>query len=792
MNSNDVYNYKVIETKWRKFWESKGVYKFNAKSKSKPFGVDSPPPTVSGKMHIGHAFSYSQQDFIVRYHRMKGEGVFYPFGTDDNGLPTERLVERLKNVKSTKMSRQDFVKLCEKTIKEIKDDFINDWKVIGMSCDFSNAYSTIDKHCRRTSQKSFIDLFKKNLVYQREAPTMWCVHCQTAIAQADLEDKELDSTFNDVNFKLEDDSKIVIATTRPELLGACVCVYVHPDDKRYKRYVGKKAIVPLFNYNVPIFADESANPEKGTGMLMICSYGDKYDVEAIKKRKLEPRVIFTRDGKLNGLAGKYEGLNIKEARKEILNDLEKENLLVSKKPIKHIVNVHERCGIEVEFLSTKQWFIKVLDNKKKFVDAGRKIKWHPEFMKLRYEHWIEGLQWDWCISRQRHFGISFPVWNCKKCGSVIVAEENNLPVDPLVDKPKKKCKCSSSSFEGENDVMDTWATSSVTPQIILNWAKDGVYDLEFKKLYPCSLRPQAHDIIRTWAFYTVVKGIYHNDEVPWKNIVISGHVLDPKGEAMHKSKGNVIEPAQVLDKFSADALRFWAAGSKLGDDLRYLEKDLLTGQRTINKLWNAYKFCKSHFGNYKLKKVELEIIDQWILHKLENTIKVCTESFESYEYSKAKCAIELFFWKDFCDNYLEFIKYRLYSEKLTKGKESALYTLHICFLNIIKLFAPIMPYVTEEIYQNMFINIENKESVHISNWPVLKFKLDERFVEVGDEFVRVIGFVRQEKAKNLKSLKEPIKVLTVDNLILNNVENDLKAVIQAEKIEYGKELKVEF
>ena len=291
MNSNDVYNYKVIETKWRKFWESKGVYKFNAKSKSKPFVVDTPPPTVSGKMHIGHAFSYSQQDFIVRYHRMKGEGVFYPFGTDDNGLPTERLVERLKNVKSTKMSRQDFVKLCEKTIKEIKDDFINDWKVIGMSCDFSNAYSTIDKHCRRTSQKSFIDLFKKNLVYQREAPTMWCVHCQTAIAQADLEDKELDSTFNDVNFKLEDDSKIVIATTRPELLGACVCVYVHPDDKRYKRYVGKKAIVPLFNYNVPIFADESANPEKGTGMLMICSYGDKYDVEAIKKRKLEPRVI---------------------------------------------------------------------------------------------------------------------------------------------------------------------------------------------------------------------------------------------------------------------------------------------------------------------------------------------------------------------------------------------------------------------------------------------------------------------------------------------------------------------
>jgi len=786
------YNYKESENKWRDYWEKNKIYVFNPNKNSKNYIIDTPPPTVSGKMHIGHAFSYSQQDFVARYHRMKGENVFYPFGTDDNGLPTEKLIEKLKNVKSTKMKRQEFVELCQKTLKEITPDFINDWKIIGMSCDFSKIYSTIDEHCIRTSQKSFLELYKKKLVYQHIAPSMWCVQCQTAIAQAELEDKELDSTFNDVQFELETGEKITIATTRPELLPACVMIYVHPEDKRYKKLVGKKAIVPLFKQKVTIYADESANPEKGSGILMVCSYGDKYDVEAITKRRIESRIVFTKDGRLNYFAGKYEGHSIKEARKEILNDLQNEGLLSNKRPIKHTVNVHERCGTEIEFLSTKQWFIKVLENKQKFIEAGKKINWSPAHMRLRYENWVQGLQWDWCISRQRHFGVPFPIWCCKKCDSVIVAEEKDLPLDPLSVKPKQKCKCGSNEFQGEIDVMDTWATSSVTPQIILNWTKDNFYNLEFEKMYPCSLRAQSHDIIRTWAFYTIIKGIYHHNKLPWKDIVISGHVLDPKGEAMHKSKGNVVEPSQVLEKYPADALRFWAAGSKLGDDLRYLEKDLATGQRTITKLLNAFKFTKINLETYNPKKVELEIVDQWILLKLNQTIKTCTESFEEYEYSKAKNAVEQFFWKDFCDNYLELVKYRLYSEEKSKEKESAKYTTYICLLNILKLFAPIMPYITEELYQDMFKKIEKEKSIHISKWPKAVIGQSENSLSIGEELIKVISYVRQEKTKLKKSLKEPIKLLEVDNLMLKQVEKDLKAVTNSENIKYSQKLEIQF
>ncbi|MBI5797611.1 valine--tRNA ligase [Candidatus Woesearchaeota archaeon] len=788
----EKYDSCASEAKWRAYWEREGIYKFDKNSKKKLYAIDTPPPTVSGKMHIGHAFSYSQQDFIARYHRMKGENVFYPFGTDDNGLPTERLVEKLKNVKSTKMSRAEFVALCDKTIKEIKPDFINDWKIIGMSCDFSEAYSTIDAHSIKTSQLSFLDLYQKDLVYQHIAPSMWCVQCQTAIAQADLEDKDFDSTFNDIYFTVENGEKIIIATTRPELLAACVAIFVHPNDKRYTHLLEKSAIVPLFHHSVPIFPDPSVQMEKGTGILMICSYGDKNDVEAVNRRQLSPRVVFTRDGKMNALAGKYEGLKIKDARREILHDLEKEKLLVTKKAIRHTVNVHERCGTEIEFLSTKQWFIKILENKERFIAAGKKISWHPEFMRTRYEHWIEGLGWDWCISRQRHFGVPFPVWNCKKCGNVLVADKNQLPVDPLAAKPKGKCSCGSQEFEGEKDVMDTWATSSVSPQIILNWAKDKGYDIDFEKMYPCSLRPQAHDIIRTWAFYTIVQGVYHEGKAPWKNIVISGHVLDPKGESMHKSKGNTIEPGEVLKKYPADALRFWAAGSKLGDDLRYLEKDLFTGQKTITKLWNATRFCVPQFADFNGKKGKMEAFDVWMLSKLQKLIVANTENFEIYEYSKVKSETEKFFWITFCDLYLEIVKDRLYNSD-ARGKEakaSAQYTLSQCLLDLLKMFAPLMPYVTEEIYQSVF---KEKKSIHLESWPIADKKLIEKDIEKkGDEIIEIISLVRKAKSERNLSLKENVKeiILPMNEKDVAGFIDDFKAVTKAEKISFGNKLSI--
>lgn len=787
------YNFKISEKKWQDYWESKKIYTFESKSKKPVFSVDTPPPTLSGNMHLGHSFSYSQQDFIVRYRRMKQYNVFYPFGTDDNGLPTERLVEKLKNIKSTRMKRSEFVGLCDKTIKELKPTFIQDWKSIGMSCDFSESYSTIDKHSIKTAQKSFIDLFNKKLVYTHLAPSIWCVNCQTTIAQAELEDKELDSTFNDIMFKVGS-KDLIISTTRPELLGACTCIYVNPHDERYKKIVGKRAVVPLFNYEVPVFSDESADVSKGSGAMIICSYGDKYDVEAIKKRDLMPRVIFTKDGKLNDLVGEYGGLTIKDGRKRILLDLESKGLLKNKKNIRHVVNVHDKCGTEVEFLSSKQWFVKILSYKSDLIKIGRKIKWYPEFMRLRYEHWINGLQWDWGISRQRHFGVPFPLWYCKKCNNKILADEKQLPVDPLKDKPVKKCKCGSTDFVAEEDVFDTWFTSSLTPEILLNWVNDKGWNTNFQKMSPMSLRPNAHDIIRTWDFYTIVKSMHHHKNIPWKNVIISGHTLDPKGESMHKSKGNAIEPSEVLDKYGADALRFWSASSKLGEDLQYLEKDLVTGQKTINKLWNAAKFVLMNLEDYKQKKVKLEVIDLWLLAKLNEVIKNCTESFDEYEYSKAKAEVENFFWNIYCDYYLEIIKNRLYNEK-GKKRESAQYTLYISLLTIIKLFAPIMPHITEEIYSIVYAKGEKNNSIHVSSWPEFSEKIgNKESNNVGELFLKIIQEVRKYKTLNKKSLKEEI-ILTLNNKDYKTIKvtiDDLKAVTNAKEIIQGDNFKVNF
>ncbi len=420
------YNPQETEIKIRKLWEKNKTYKFDPK-RGEAFSIDTPPPTISGKMHMGHASSYTQQDFIARYRRMK-ENVFYPFGTDDNGLPTERLIERLKNVKSKDMSRAEFIKLCLKTLKEITPDFIQDWKNLGVSSDYDIYYSTIDENSRKISQKSFIDLYKKKLAYKDNFPTIWCPECQTPIAQAELEDKESPSKFSTLKFKANN-KNLLIATTRPELLGACVAVFVNPKDKRYKNLIGKNATVPLFDYEVPILKDESADMEKGTGVLMICSYGDKYDVESINRHKLEPRLILEKNGELN--IGKYKGLKIKQARKQILEDLDKANLISEQKEITHVVNTHDKCGTEIEFVTTEQWFIKVLDQKKKLITQAKKIKWYPKYMYKRYENWVNGLEWDWSISRERHFGIPIPIWECKDCKKIILPDEKELPIDHL-------------------------------------------------------------------------------------------------------------------------------------------------------------------------------------------------------------------------------------------------------------------------------------------------------------------------------------------------------------------------
>jgi valyl-tRNA synthetase len=776
----EAYNVKQVEEKIKAFWEKEKIYKFDlkassakaesSKKKGKVYSIDTPPPYISGNMHIGHAYSYSQQDFIARFHRMFDGSVFYPFGTDDNGLPTERYVEKKNNIKSKSMTRARFIELCLKTLKEMTPVFVKDWKNLAISCDYDCYYSTIDKNTQKISQKSFIDLYKQGDIYVKDFPTLWCPDCQTSVAQAELEDKELPSLFSTLKFKCEN-KDLLIATTRPELLGACVAVFVNPEDKRYKSLVGKKAKVPLFNNEVLIIADDSAELDKGTGVLMICSYGDKYDAEAINRHKLESKVILNQDGTLN--IGPYKGLKIKDARKKILEDLKNADLITEQKNITHTVNVHDKCGVEIEILPTKQWFIRILDKKKKFIEQGKKINWYPEFMFKRYENWVNGLEWDWSISRERHFGIPIPVWQCTKCNEIILPIEKELPVDPL--ETHKKCPKCKNDAKGEEKVLDTWATSSLSPQI-----SSSLRDNKVK--IPFSLRPQAHDIIRTWAFYTIVKSYLHEKEIPWKDIVISGYVT-LGGEKMSKSKGNVISPGEVMKNYSADALRFAAAGSKLGEDSDYHEKDLITGKKFETKLWNASNFVFMNLSGYDGKKPKkLEKIDELFLNKLNDLVKSCTEAFSSYEYAKAKLETEKFFWSMFCDNYLEIVKKRIYENK--KGKESSQYALYTGLLILLKLISPIMPFITEEIYQTHFRKNEKDKSIHISKWPETEKagKSDEL-----DLFVEILGRVRQEKSNAKKSMKAEI-ILTIskeDKKKIQDLLEDLKDVTNAREIKEG-------
>jgi len=774
------YDFLEIEARIKDFWEKEKIFSFDSKKiKAINYSIDTPPPTVSGKVHIGHSFSYAQQDFIARYRRMNG-GVFYPFGTDDNGLPTERLVEKLKNVKSKAMSRADFIRLCLKTITEIRPEFVENWKRLGVSCDYEKTYSTIDSNSRKISQKGFIDLFKKGEIYKAEFPTIWCCECQTSIAQAELEDKESSGKFTTLKFGIKDSKEnLLIATTRPELLAAVVAVFVNPSDKRYKKLIGKKSIVPIFNQEVPIIADKSAEIEKGTGVLMISSYGDKFDVDSVNKYKLKPNVVLNKDGttKFKG----YEGLSVKDARKKVLKELDEKGLITEQKQISHTVNVHDKCGTEIEFLPTPQWFIKIIDKKKELIKQGSKINWYPEYMKKRYDNWVNGLNWDWNISRNRHFGIPIPVWECAECKEVILPEEKELPIDPL--ETKKKCPKCKKEAKGESMVLDTWATSSLTPQIASNLVDNKIE-------IPYSLRPQAHDIIRTWAFYTIVRALLHENKIPWKDIVISGTVT-LKGEKMSKSKGNGVDPNEVLEEYGADALRFWASGSNLGNDLDYQTDDLVTGKKTVNKLWNAAKFVFMNLEDYdgKSKPKKLEVIDKLFLVKLNRRLREVTESFEKYEYSKAKSIMERFFWKDFTDNYLEIVKKRVYQGS-GDSKLSAQYTLYKVLLTLTKLFAPIMPYVTEEIYQINFKKFEKDKSIHLSSWPKIEKESQKDLDELSrlKNFYHILSSVRTKKTEEKKSMNSEI-ILTIEKENYEAVEkmiDDLKNVTNAKEIKKGK------
>lgn len=778
------YDAQEKETKWLNYWKENKIYGFKPNNK-KIFSIDTPPPTVNGKIHIGHIFSYSQTEMIARYKRLRGFNIFYPFGFDDNGLPSERLVEKEQGKKAHEIGREGFSKLCYNTTDKYEDEFQELFSKMGVSTDWDIHYKTVSPSTIKISQTSFLDLIAKGHCYHKESPALWCNECLTSIAQAELETKTIKTTFNYINYSTTDGEVFTIATTRPELIPAIVCVFVNPNDEKNKHLIGHTAHIPVIDVEVPIMADEKVAIDKGTGIVMCCTFGDQTDIEWWKKYNLPLKYIFTEDGKIADSVPNYGGMKIKEARKQIIADLQAGGYIVKIEELEHEVQTHERCGREVEYSVMNQWFIDIMNHKEDFIKIGNEIKWHPEHMHNRYDEWVNNVAWDWCISRQRYFGVPFPVWYCKECGEPIFAKQEDLPVNPLVDKaPVNKCpKCGCASFVPETDVMDTWATSSVTPLINMKYGEKENYENILK---PMSLRTNASEIIRTWDFYTIVKSFYHFGTRPWDNVMISGFVMANKGEKISKSKGNSkVEPIDLIEQYSADVIRYWAGSGRLGTDIVFSEETLQRGKKLINKIWNVSKFIEMHLQDYEDKEFEAyEYVDKWILGSFQQMEEGFIKYLDDYEVGLALNTLEKFFW-NFCDNYIEIVKHRLYrpEEFGNIPRYSGQKTVYTILYKLLQDFSIFFPFITEEIYQELYH--ENK-SIHLTEISPLMFDFESE-IKNGDLMLEIISQARGEKSNNNLSLKTPIKNLDLSlNKELANAINasikDFKATLFIENL----------
>jgi valyl-tRNA synthetase len=779
-----------IEPALNQKWQENGTYHFQSESRNDPYTIDTPPATVSGKLHMGHVYSYSHADFLARFWRMNGRNVLYPMGYDDNGLPTERLVEQKHGIRATDVGRRAFIETCLEVSEEAEKDYETLWNRLGLSIDWRFTYRTIDESSRRMSQLSFIDLYEKDLVYRKRSPTIWCPECETAIAQAELNDLDRSSEYVSLRFLVDDGTSLPIATTRPELLVACVAVFVHPDDARFKHLLGHKVEVPYFGQVVPVLSDSDADPEKGTGAVMCCTFGDSTDVSWWYKYDLDLVEVVGRNGLMTEEAQLFAGLTLQMARQEITAALEAGQYILGKEPTEQSVRVHERCDTPIEYLVASQWFIRVLDYKNQLIDEAAKVSWYPAHMETRFRQWVENLNWDWCISRQRYFGVTFPVWYCSDCGDVQVAERSELPVDPSESEPSYECHCGGTQFTPETDVMDTWATSSLTPQIVGRWLEQSGF--EGQSFVPITMRPQAHDIIRTWAFYSTVKAFHHFGQIPWTEIVISGWGLAQKGTGkISKSRGGgPAPPLEMLEHYSADAVRYWAASTALGKDAVISEEKILSGSKLVNKLWNVARFSSRFIevdcaGN---PPSLLTPADRWLLSSLQQLIIRATERLTRCDYAAAKNEIELFFWNDLADNYLEMAKRRLYDET-SEERNGAVYTLRLALESILKLFAPFLPYVTEEIYGHLYAADETFSSIHQSSWPVANHVLvDQNAEDIGSTLVQIATAVRRYKSMEGLSLGAELSRLIISGLnpeqgvAIHLAESDLLSITRARKL----------
>ena len=798
------YDFKK-EKEWEKRWEDEKVYKYIGDGSRPRYVIDTPPPYPTGAIHLGHVLNWVYMDMDARYRRQKGFDVLFPQGWDCHGLPTEVKVEETHNIKKNDVSRAQFRQYCidltTKNIASMKADM----KAMGYSQDWTREFVTMNPEYMRRTQYSFLKMYEDGLIYQGKHPVNWCPRCQTAIAFAEVEYSDNTTFLNYVNFPpaVEDsyddiassqvsgkqadpkDGGILIATTRPELMSACVAVVIHPEDERYTHLLGKYVEVPLSHQKVKIIADEEVDPEFGTGAVMICTFGDKTDVSWVQKHDLEVIEVMDDSGILTAAAGRYEGMDLQTCKKQTIEDLDAEGYLLKKESVDQNVGQCWRCKTPVEILLKEQWFVAVRDLIEKTKVAADEMNWVPDHMKSRMVNWADSMEWDWCISRQRIFATPIPVWYCKDCGKVILPDVEDLPIDPTVDKPKHACECGCEEFIPEVDVLDTWMDSSISPLSIAGWP-----DEDYVNHFPSNLRPQGHDIIRTWAFYTTLRCLALTGQKPFDDIVINGMVFGEDGNKMSKSRPEfVVGPEEVIEKYGADPLRTWAANSVPGSDVIFDWKDIKHGFRFLRKFWNAFRFISMQIFDeevsYEDVKDSLGPIDLWILSKLNNLNITVDNAFAEYNFAETITSIERFFWHDFCDEYIEAVKYRLYTDVSDESRHAAKYTLRAVVETSLKLLAPIAPFFTEEVYQYF-----GDESIHTTLWPEVHDELiNAEMEEKGETTIELIDEVRRFKSASkipLNAELAEVNVYTSDDAlvdIFNQFDDDIRGTLKINNLE---------
>jgi valyl-tRNA synthetase len=762
------YNFAEIERKWQSKWEEMGIYRYDWNDKARvPFSIDTPPPYPSGELHMGNVLNWAYFDMVARFKRMQGYNVLFPQGWDCHGLGIEIQVEKARNIRKRDVPPEQFrvwcIELVEKYIAMMKEGILK----MGASIDWTTEYKTMDPDYWRRTQLSFVLLHKKGYMYQGTHPVNWCPRDETAIADAEVDHVKKEGVLHYIRFQLEGSREyLLIATSRPEFIPACVSVEVNPKDERYAKYIGRKIAVPLMNREVIIIGEETVDPSFGTGVVQICTYGDKEDVKTVIKHRLPVIRLLTESGRISEAGCKYAGLYVNQARAAIVADLTAAGLLEKSEKIQQEVGVCDRCKAQIEILEVKQWFMKTMPLSEVVEKSANEIPWYPDYMKNRLIDWTRALDWDWVVSRQRLFATPIPVWYCKNCGEVIVAQESWVPIDPRLEKPRlEKCpKCGGTEFTGETDVLDTWMDSSITCAVHAGWPDRA----DWKHLFPASMHPSGTDIIRTWAYYLMVRHLALFDERPFNSVLINGMVLGSDGRKMSKSLKNYAAAPEVLNKYGADATRQWAAcGGATGSDIPYRAQDVEYGRRFLVKLWNVSAFANNLLADYKPQDgtdFELELLDKWIISKTENLTKKVTEALEKCQFNIAVEDIRNFTWHVFCDFYVEAVKDRLYRQDIYSkaNRVAAQFTLYEVLYRLLQLIAPVTPHLTEEIYQYMYAEDKGFKSLQVSTWPEFNPEFVDAVAEKdGDLITAVMSEVRRDKAEKKMPLNATIKNLTI-------------------------------